>query len=162
MTMNVTPDGTRGARRPPLPGPVARGMARLFTAMFRRSGRKMRVAGLPLLVLTTIGAKSGKEREAMLGWWEDPTTTDGSILIVGSNQGLAQQTAWLLNMAAHPDRVWIEREGGKAQVRPETLEGEERTAAWAIVAKSTQYAKYQEQTDREIPIVRLRPIASAP
>jgi deazaflavin-dependent oxidoreductase (nitroreductase family) len=133
----------------------------MFTAMFRWGGRKVRVAGLPLLVLTTVGGKSGKDREAMLGWWEDPTTTDGSILVVGSNQGLAQQTAWLLNMAAHPDRVWIEREAGKVQVRLETLEGEERTAAWAIVAKSAQYARYQEQTDREIPIVRLRPVAPA-
>jgi deazaflavin-dependent oxidoreductase (nitroreductase family) len=96
-----------------MPKFLAMGLARLFAAWFKRSGAKMRVAGQPLLVLTTIGAKSGKEREAMLGYWDDPTTADGSVLVVGSNQGAAQQSAWLLNMAAHPDRVWIQREGGK-------------------------------------------------
>ena len=159
MSVNVKPAGTRGAGRPPMPKFLVAGMARLFAAWFKRSGAKMRVAGQPLLVLTTIGAKSGKEREAMLGYWEDPTTTDGSVLVVGSNQGAAQQSAWLLNMAAHPDRGWIQREAGKSQVRPETLEGEERAAAWAMLIKpGTQYAKYQGQTDREIPIVRLRPV----
>jgi deazaflavin-dependent oxidoreductase (nitroreductase family) len=136
--------------------------ARIFTAMFRRRGGKMRVAGQPLLVLTTIGAKSGKEREAMLGYWDDPTATDGSILVVGSNQGAAVQSAWLLNMAAHHDQVWVERAGVKTRVLPETLEGAERSAAWAMVAKpGSQYAKYETQTDREIPIVRLRPVAPA-
>jgi deazaflavin-dependent oxidoreductase (nitroreductase family) len=145
-----------------MPKFLVAGMARLFAAWFKRSGAKMRVAGQPLLLLTTIGAKSGKERAAMLGYWADPSTTDGSVLIVGSNQGSAQQPAWLGNMAAHPDQVWIEREGGKSQVRPETLDGEDRTIAWKMLIKpGTQYAKYEDQTDREIPIVRLRPVAPA-
>jgi deazaflavin-dependent oxidoreductase (nitroreductase family) len=162
MSVIVKPNGTRGTRRPPMPRLLIAGMARLFAAWFKRSGAKMRVAGQPLLLLTTIGAKSGKERAAMLGYWADPTTTDGSVLVVGSNQGSAQQSAWLVNMAAHPDRVWIERESGKTLVRPETLEGEERAITWAMLVKpGSPYAKYKDQTDREIPIVRLRPITPA-
>lgn len=160
MSVNVKPAGTRGTRPRPLPKFLVAGMARMFAAWFKRSGSKMRVAGQPLLLLTTIGAKSGKERGAMLGYWADPSTTDGSVLVIGTNEGSAQQPAWLSNMAAHPDRVWIEREGGKSQVRPETLEGEDRTIAWAMLVKpGSPYARYEGQTDREIPIIRLRPVA---
>jgi deazaflavin-dependent oxidoreductase (nitroreductase family) len=143
-----------------MPAPLRAFLARMFTAMIRRRGSKMRVAGLPLLILTTIGAKSGKEREAILGWIADPSATDGSILVAGTNQGAAQQSAWLLNMAAHPDQVWSEIDGHRIHVRPETLEGEARAAAWASFKAHGNYGQYEVDTDREIPIVRLRPFST--
>jgi deazaflavin-dependent oxidoreductase (nitroreductase family) len=135
-------------------------LARPFAAMVRRPGSRMRVAGQPLLVLTTIGATSGRERQAVLGYWPDAGERDGSILIVGSNVGAARHPAWLFNMARNPDQVWIERAGPRVRVQAETLEAEERSAVWTnVVAGTGRYASYQVKTDREIPIVRLRPIS---
>ena len=160
MTINVTPAGTRGVQQPRLPAPIMAGLSSIFTAIYRRFGSRMRVAGRSLLLLTTIGAKTGKERQSILGWWPEEGATDGSILIVGSVGGSARHPAWLLNMARHPDQVWIERDGRRTRVQPETLIGEERAAVWGMVAAgSAQYAGYQDKTDREIPVIRLRPLA---
>lgn len=161
MSVNVTPRGTRGAKPPPIPTPLLRLLARPYAAMVKRPGSKMRVAGRPLLVLTTIGASSGKERQTVLGYWPDEGAgaDEGSLLVVASNRGTATHPAWLFNMARHPDQVWIERDGTRTRVQPETLAGEERTAVWAkVAAGNAQYAHYQEQTDRVIQVVRLRPI----
>jgi deazaflavin-dependent nitroreductase family protein len=147
--------------RPSLPGPVQAALALPFAAMVRRFGSRMRMGGQRLLVLTTIGAKSGRERQAVLGYWPDESERDGSVLIVGSNAGAARHAAWLFNMARNPDKVWIEGLGPRTLVRPETLEGEERAAAWAKVAATGAYRRYQDKTDREIPIVRLRPTSPA-
>jgi deazaflavin-dependent oxidoreductase (nitroreductase family) len=135
-------------------------LARPFTAMVKRPGSKMRVAGQPLLVLQTVGATSGSKREAVLGYWPDESQSDGSVLIIGSNQGAAVHPAWLYNLARHPDQVWTVRAGTRTRVRAETLGGEERAAVWTnVVAPTGRYGSYQGMTDREIPIVRLRPIA---
>jgi deazaflavin-dependent oxidoreductase (nitroreductase family) len=143
-----------------LPGPLMQLLARPFMAMVKRPGSKMQVAGQPLLVLQTIGATSGKERRAVLGYWPDDGQGDGSVLIIGSNMGLAAHPAWLFNIARHPDSVWIERAGTRERVRAETLEGEEHAAVWkSRIAPTGRYGAYQGQTDREIPIIRLRPIA---
>jgi deazaflavin-dependent oxidoreductase (nitroreductase family) len=99
-------------------------LARPYMAAVKRPGSKMRVAGQPLLVLTTIGATSGRERETVLGYWPDETQQDGSLLVIGSNMGAAAHPGWLFNMARHPDQVWIHRNGTRERVTPETLEGE--------------------------------------
>jgi deazaflavin-dependent oxidoreductase (nitroreductase family) len=159
MSVKVTPPGTRGAKAMPLPKPLMQLLARPFTAMVKRPGSKMQVAGQPLLVLKTIGATSGKEREAVLGYWPDDAQGDGSILVIGSNLGAAVHPAWLFNIARNPEKVWIERAGVPQRVRAETLEGEERAAVWkSRIAPVSRYGAYEGQTDREIPIVRLRPI----
>ena len=136
-------------------------MQRPFAAMIKRPGSNMRVAGQPLLVLKTVGASTGRERSVVLGYWPDEGSNDGSIFVIGSNLGMAAHAAWLFNMARNPDKVWIERSGTRTRVEPETLEGEDRAAIWTnVVSRNAQYGRYQVMTDREIPIVRLRPIAS--
>lgn len=159
MPITITPAGTRGAKPPRIPASLMALLQRPFAAMVRRPGSKMRVAGQRLLVLITVGATSGRERQAVLGYWPDEGASDGSVLVVGSNIGAARHAAWLFNMDRNPDKVWIERAGPRERVQAETLEGEERSAFWAkVVATNKQYGSYQEKTDREIPIVRLRPI----
>ena len=111
--------------------------------------------GFDALILTTIGRKSGIERKTPLGWFPGPS---GSWLIVASAAGSAKNPAWYHNLAAHPDRVEIEVKGQKVEVIPEQLEGPERETAWSqIVAASPRFAKYQEQTDRRLPVIQLRP-----
>jgi hypothetical protein len=59
-------------------------------------------------------------------------------------------------MAKHPDDIWLEVGTERFKVRGESLEGPERAEALArIAATAPRYGRYQEKTDREIPIVRL-------
>jgi deazaflavin-dependent oxidoreductase (nitroreductase family) len=116
--------------------------------------RHNRVAGLDVLYLTTVGARSGQERTVPLAFFPDG---DGWLL-VASNGGAVRHPAWMLNLAAHPDRVWAEVGGRRRRVTATTLAGEERAARFAeIAAAHPRYAGYAARTDREIPIVRLRP-----
>jgi deazaflavin-dependent oxidoreductase (nitroreductase family) len=81
---------------------------------------------------------------------------EDSWLIVASAAGAARNPAWYYNLAAHPDRVWIELPGGRVAVTAEQLGGVERDQAWRqITAAVPRFAAYQQATDRELPIIRL-------
>jgi deazaflavin-dependent oxidoreductase (nitroreductase family) len=160
MAVELTPKGTRGAQIPRMPRPLMNAMMGLSVAFYRLLGGRVRVQGAKLLLLTTVGARSGKTRRTVLGWFPDG---DDSRLVVASNTGAASHPAWYFNMARNPDKVWIEVGKRKLKVRPESLKGAEREAAWRrIAAQSPGYAAYQEKTDREIPVIRLRPAPASP
>jgi deazaflavin-dependent oxidoreductase (nitroreductase family) len=109
--------------------------------------------GFPVVLLTTQGANTGQARTTPLGGFEDGKD---SWLVVASLGGSARHPAWFLNMAKHPDDIWLEVGGEKFKVRAESLGGEERFEALArISAIAPRYGRYQEKTDREIPILRL-------
>ena len=111
--------------------------------------------GMDLLFLTTIGRKSGQERVTPVAWFPGP---DGTWVIVASAAGSARNPAWYRNIAAHPDRVSIELASGKTAVTAEQLSGADRAQAWQqITAAQPRYAKYQQKTDRELPVIRLIP-----
>ncbi len=156
MSVEVTPRGTRGFEPPKLPGPLIGAMTGVGRLAHRILGDRMRVMGRPLLLLETVGARSGRPRTAMLGWF--PDTADGSWLVVASYAGAARHPAWFLNLAGNPDRAWAQVGSRRVKVRPESLTGAERAEAWQrIVSLAPGYAGYQQKTDREIPIVRLTP-----
>jgi deazaflavin-dependent oxidoreductase (nitroreductase family) len=145
-----TPSGTRGARMGAPSGPVGRWVQRM---MMRQHRRSWKFTGADILFLTTVGRRSGQERTTPLAWFPGG---DGTWLIVASAAGSAQNPAWYRNIAANPDRVQIEMRDGKIPVRAEQLTGEDREQAWArIIAAQPRYAKYQEKTDRELPVIRL-------
>jgi len=78
------------------------------------------------LRLTTIGRHSGKERSAILGYYED-----GPNLVTLAMNGWAEpEPAWWLNLQAHPE-VTVELADGKRAVRGRAAEGEERSRLWA-------------------------------
>lgn len=136
-----------------MPGWLMSGMMGLGVAIFRLRGGRMTNQGMPVLLLSTVGARSGKRRRALLG-----SIPDGSNarLVTATSGGSAWHPSWFLNLAAHPDRVWVELEGRGMQVRPESLSGAVRDAAWQrIVAVAPGYAAYARKTDRLIPVVRL-------
>lgn len=144
------PTGTRGARQP---GRMFRWMNRLVMGRARRTGA--RTMGMNLLVLTTVGRKSGQPRETPLAWFPG---ADGGWLVVASAGGAAANPAWYLNLAAHPDRVTVEQGGRKIAVTAQELHGAERAEAWArITTEADQFRKYEEGTDRKIPVIRLTP-----
>jgi deazaflavin-dependent oxidoreductase (nitroreductase family) len=150
MSIEVTPRGTRGAKRPPS-GMLGRAMMRIARFVHRHTGNKM--GGVPLLYLSTIGAKSGQRRTTQVMSFPDG---DDAWLIVASRGGTADHPSWYYNLAKHPDRVDVEVKGRKTAAVPQTLAGDERAAAWErITREQPRFAGYQEKTDREIPVVRL-------
>jgi deazaflavin-dependent oxidoreductase (nitroreductase family) len=133
-----------------------------FHFAFQRFGDRMRVQGRPLVMLETVGGKTGVTRHTVLGSFPDTTgETSASrsvdrLLVVASNGGSARNPGWFLNLAKQPDRVWIAERKRRIKVRPETLGGAEREQAWQnITSLAPGYAKYLQTTDRTIPIVRL-------
>ena len=154
MSIYVTPPGTRGAKAPPS-GALGRTIMRVARFVHRRTGSKL--AGAPLLYLTTVGARSGQPRTCTVIAFPE---ADDAWLIVASRSGTADHPAWYYNLARHPDRVKIEVQGRKTTVVPHTLTGGERTAAWMRITRDQpRFAGYQKKTDREIPIVRLTALA---
>jgi len=144
------PTGTRGAKQP---GRTFRWMNRLIMGRARRTEGK--TMGMNLLVLTTVGRKSGQERQTPLAWFPGP---DGSWLVVASANGAPANPAWYLNLAAHPDQVTVEQAGRKIAVTAEELQGAEREQAWQqIKAAADNFRKYEQTTDRLLPVIRLAP-----
>ena len=156
MPVRLTPRGTRGSRFLDLP-PLLRSLFMAINiGVYRLFGRRMRIQGRPLLLLTTIGAKTGKRRQTPLGWFEDDPPRSDAWLVVASAAGSASHPAWYVNLAHRPDDVSIDVGGERVAVTPQSLEGEERERAWArIVAVAPGYGQYAVTTDRQIPVVRL-------
>lgn len=145
----TTNNGTRGARQPG--GRLLRLMNGLITRRIRKGGKLM--GSTDGLVLTAIGRKSGERRSTPLVWFPGD---NGGWLIVASAAGAQRNPLWYYNIAAHPDRVQIQIGGRTIPVTAEQLHGEERQRAWrAITSTSARFIKYQQQTDRELPIIRL-------
>lgn len=149
MTLEIPPAGTRGARMPG--GPLVRTFGGVYAALYRLLGG--RLVGTRMLLLSTVGARSGRPRTAPVASFADGA---GRWLVAGSAGGAARHPAWFINLAHHPDQVWVEVGPQRFRVTPELLRGEERAVAWRqITARSPGFAGYARRTDREIPVVRL-------
>jgi deazaflavin-dependent oxidoreductase (nitroreductase family) len=151
MGVEKLPAGTRGAAAPPrLVGKV---VGPLMTRIHRRGGDRFQ--GMDLLYLTTVGAKSGKQRTTPVARFDDGRV---GWIVVASGGGSQQHPAWYHNIVAHPDDVHAEVSGTRHHVSVDQLEGEEREAAWqVVVASAPRFAGYREKTDRTLPVLRLRP-----
>ncbi len=149
MSVKVTPGGTRGQRPPP--GPLKKVVFWFMRSTYRLGARKM--DGKPVILLTTRGARSGEQRTNPVMCFPEG---DSAWLVVASFGGAASHPAWFVNIARHPDDVWVEVEGRRLKVTARSLDGEEREKAWQrITAQAPRFAGYQEKTDRQIPVVRL-------
>ena len=111
-------------------------------------------AGMPVLVLTTTGRKSGQKRSTML---TSPLRIDESIVIVASRGGDDHHPAWFLNLQANPT-VEVEMGGATRTMTARVADSAEKADLWPkIVADHDNYAGYQSKTDRDIPVVVLSP-----
>ncbi|RJO69081.1 nitroreductase family deazaflavin-dependent oxidoreductase [Nocardia panacis] len=149
MSFHKIPNGTRGGR--PMPSnPLTHLMMRGMQRLHRWQGDRFQ--GMDLLYLTTIGAQSGQERHVTISRVADG---DG-WLVAASYAGAVKNPAWYNNVAAHPDRVWVEFGGEKFRVNVEQLEGEARERAWQKMGTAVpRYFGYEQKTDRTIPVLRL-------
>lgn len=110
--------------------------------------------GVPCLVLTTTGRKTGKERKFALIYQEH----EGDYVIVASKGGAETHPGWYLNLVDNPD-VTVQVGADKFPAKARTASGEERAALWSTMAAVwPDYDKYQANTEREIPVVVLEPI----
>ena len=130
------------------------GVSHLF---FRMLGDRMKIQGQQLLMLTTVGAKTGQERRSIVTRFPDPDHP-GTWLVIGSNYGAARHPSWCYNLAKNPERASITLDGETLKVHPESLGGAERDEAWKrVVSAAPGFARYETTTDRRIPIIRLTP-----
>lgn len=113
------------------------------------------MAGRPLLVLTSTGARTGKPREAVLTY-----TRDGDAYVVaGSASGSPRNPQWVHNLAANPV-AQIEVKGKTLPVRATIVDDATRRRLWdAHVAERPEFADYPTKTTRIIPIIRLEQTA---
>ena len=111
--------------------------------------------GVPTLLLTTTGRKSGQPRTQALSYFA-LDGLDGALTLVASNWGSDAPPAWYLNLMAQPS-ARVQLKGESFPITAAVATAEERARLWPqVVAANPQYARYQAGTPREIPIVLLR------
>lgn len=110
-----------------------------------------RLAGSKLLLLTSVGARSGRPQTTPLGY-----TRDGDrYVVVGSNSGSSNQPAWLFNVRADP-HVSVEVGTETFPAVATVTTGEERRRLFAAhVDAIPHFATYEKMTERELPVVVL-------
>ena len=126
------------------------------TAAFKASGGAMfsAMGDVKLAILTTVGRKSGKEREVPLVYGMD----GDNVIFIASKGGHPTHPLWYLNLAADAKvKVQIGKENKDYVAR--TAAGDERKRCWNImVAMYKDYDSYQKWTDRVIPVVICEPV----
>lgn len=135
--------------------PSPRDWVRDHVATIEEAGdtRATSMKGLPIVVMTMRGARSGKIRKVPVMRVEH----DGRYVAVASHGGAPQNPKWYKNLVAHPD---IELQDGTEviPVRARELEGQERYEWWLRAVEAfPPYAEYQVRTQRQIPVFLLEP-----
>jgi deazaflavin-dependent oxidoreductase (nitroreductase family) len=109
--------------------------------------------GVPALLLTYRGRKSGKLRRTALIYGRD----GANYLVVASNGGAPNHPQWYLNLLENPE-VDVQVAAEKFAARGRTATPEEKQRLWPVMSKIfPQYDQYQANTSRDIPIVILEP-----
>ena len=114
-------------------------------------------SGLPTLLLTTIGRKSGEERIAPLVFLQ----SGEAMVIVASLAGYDQHPAWYLNLSANP-KCWVQLDRRKMAAVARDATPKEREELWPrLTAVLPLWSHFQKQTERPFPIVILIPTGPA-
>ncbi len=125
---------------------------RLFTLTKGHVGNAL--AGMPVLVLTTTGRRSGQPRQTML---TSPVRDGERIVLVASYGGDDRHPQWFLNLLDDPN-VSVTMGGTSRSMRARVATAEEKARLWPEVTSAyTGYAAYQRRTNRDIPLVLLDP-----
>jgi deazaflavin-dependent oxidoreductase (nitroreductase family) len=139
-----------------------RALPRLDSEVFRLSHRRTTfsacVSGLPIVMLTTTGARSGQPRSLPV-----LALPDGDrLVVIGSNFGRPQHPGWYYNLRAHPLAV-VTWEGSEVEMRARELKGDEREQ---YLARSHESYPWWEQyhrraAPRQIPVIMLEQLEAA-
>jgi deazaflavin-dependent oxidoreductase (nitroreductase family) len=135
---------------------VARTTTALHEAVFRASGGRLlgSFGGMPVLILSTTGRKSGKTRSTML---TSPVREGDRVVLVASYGGDDRHPAWFLNLRDHPE-VTVTMGGTTRPMQARVATSDEKAELWPkVVAAYRGYGGYQTKTSRDIPLVILEP-----
>jgi len=149
--MGMTIDGEYEAS----PSAWVRDQVELYESSGGTQGTTLGESGLPVVIVTNRGARSGKIRKTPVMRVEH----DGSYAMVASQGGAPTHPLWYHNIVAHPD---VELQDGalKQAMRAREVSGEERALWWErSVAAYPPYAEYQLKTERQIPVFVLEPVS---
>lgn len=138
----------------PSPSEWAREQAETYEATGGADANTLR--GVPIIVLTSVGAKSGKLRKTPLMRVEH----EGEYAIVASMGGAPQHPTWYHNLKANP-HVELQDGPEKKDYLAREVTGEEKATWWErAIAVWPDYQEYQDKTDRQIPVFVLTPMDS--
>ena len=117
----------------------------------------LRDTGLPVVIVTARGRRSGKVRKFAVMRVEH----GGEYALVASKGGAPDNPRWYANLLAHPDEVMVQDGPAPADMVVHEARGEERALWWErAVAAFPNYAEYQQKTERKIPVLIARPARS--
>jgi deazaflavin-dependent oxidoreductase (nitroreductase family) len=120
-----------------------------------REANTLMDTGIPVIIVTMRGNKSGDIRKIALMRVEH----EGEYALVASYGGAPNHPVWYWNLKANPDEVLIQDGPEPFRVRVREVEGDERQAWWdRSVAVYPDYADYQANTDRTIPVLVATPV----
>ena len=137
----------------PSPRDWVREQVELYESSGGTKGTTLRDTGLPVVIMTMYGAKSGKLRKVPIMRVEH----EGRYVAVASQGGAPKHPFWYANLLANPN---IELQDGPVRhdMVAREVTGEEKSVWWErAVAAFPPYASYQERTDRQIPVLVLEP-----
>ena len=132
-----------------------RDQVELYESSGGARGTTLRDTGLPVVIVTNRGARSGKVRKTPVMRVEH----DGRYAMVASKGGAPEHPVWYYNVQANP---LVELQDGprRQDMVAREVTGDERSEWWKrAVAAYPPYAEYQEKTAREIPVFILEPVA---
>jgi len=136
--------------------PLIKVMSALNTWVYRATGGRIGgrfLRGAPVMLLTTVGRKSGRRLTVPLLYLRD----DERVLCVASKGGMDQHPLWYHNLVANPE-VEIQIGSDVQPMRAHTAAEAERAAYWPrLVEMYPDYADYQARTERIIPVIVLTP-----
>ena len=140
-----------------LPAALLRALGKLNVPIYRATrGRLMNSVGrAPVLLLTTTGRRSGKQRTAPVVYLDDGER----VIVIGSNAGNLNEPGWSHNLRANPNAE-VEIRSKRRRVRARVAEGDERAELWRRM--NEQYAgfdDYERRTSRSIAVFVLEPAA---
>lgn len=133
-----------------------RGIKLAHNSLFRLSRGRVggSLGGMPVVMLTTTGRRSGEPRTTPL---TAPVVDGERLVLVASYGGDSRHPAWYHNLVANPD-VLVDRGDGPRPMTARTATAEEKAELWPrIVSAYKGYAGYQKRTDRDIPVVLVTP-----
>ncbi len=138
----------------PSPAQWVRDQVAEYEASGGRRANTLLDTGMPVIVVTSRGAKSGKVRKNALMRVEH----GGEYALVASKGGAPENPEWFHNLVAHPDEVLIQDGPEPFKVSVRQISGDEKAQWWErAVAAYPPYAEYQEKTDRPIPVLIATP-----
>lgn len=138
----------------PSPTQWVREQVELYESSGGTKGTTLQDTGLPVIILTTLGARSGKIRKTPLMRVEH----GGRYAAVASLGGAPKHPVWYFNVKSEP-RVELQDGPVKREMRAREVTGAEKDEWWErAVAAFPPYADYQEKTSRQIPVFVLEPV----